>query len=131
MPPAQVKGITDPFVLLYAIPVTRGKFLEDFPTSKICKKEERKEAYKIKIKEDLPEALGEDRKRFEQMKYMNRKLPTTAQKLTLSFQKNQIQVGGKDFHPPISPPSTKDLMNLTREEIEDVSVMDLLVGEET
>ena len=70
-------------------PSDKGKVFSNISNLKDVKGETKKG---YSIREHLPEALAEERRRFDQLKYMNRKQPTIAQRLELSFKKGTIRV---------------------------------------
>ena len=79
------------------------------------------------IRDHLPEKEAEERKRFDQYKYINRRLPTNATKLELTFKKGKTLVNDVAVN-CIGTPTTKELIALDHQDIQDLAEMQIVTG---
>ena len=116
---------TRPILVTLANRKDKGKIFGNLKNLKGIKAEAGKH---YTVKDHLPKRQGEERKRFEQYKYINRTLPTTAQRLELSFKKGKMKVGEKLYDKPLTMPTTKFLVDLDFQDVEDLSQLPVATG---
>ena len=119
------KGSHRPILVKLANKSDKGKIFGNVKNLKGVNAEHGK---RFSIRDHLPEPLAEEKKRFEQYRYLNNKQPTTAHRLELSFKKHSMYVGDKKFEKPIKVPTTKEILEMDHQDTADCNETRIATG---